>query len=207
MQGRRTNREIEIKLRVADPAALVRTLHRLGAKPRGRILEQNTLFVTSECDFRHSGRLLRLRIEAPMPQGRRHNRRISISAPSAARRAILTSKAAPFGMRPSRFKERLERETLIHDPARWTASLAALGLRPTFRYEKYRSSFRLQGLHLDLDETPVGVFLELEGTPDRIDRLARTLGFSHRDYIRNTYWDLYTADCRRQGRKPRNMLF
>jgi adenylate cyclase class 2 len=85
--------------------------------------------------------------------------------------------------------------------------LRAIGLRPSFRYEKYRSTFRLAGLHLDLDETPVGVFLELEGAPRSIDRVARSLGFVPREYINGTYWDLYAADCRRRGRKPANMLF
>jgi adenylate cyclase class 2 len=85
--------------------------------------------------------------------------------------------------------------------------LGSLGLRPGFRYEKYRSTFRLPGLHLDLDETPIGVFLELEGSPSAIDRTARALGYAPRDFIRATYYDLYAADCRRHGRIPRNMLF
>jgi hypothetical protein len=62
-------------------------------------------------------------------------------------------------------------------------------------------------LHLDLDETPVGVFLELEGDPQAIDRAARALGYLHHDYVRGTYWDLYRAECERRGRIARNMLF
>jgi hypothetical protein len=62
-------------------------------------------------------------------------------------------------------------------------------------------------LHVSLDETPVGVFLELEGAVPEIDKVASALNFSPPDYIRATYWDLYAADCRRRGRTPRNMLF
>ena len=82
-------------------------------------------------------------------------------------------------------------------------------MRPTFRYEKFRTAYRLprSRLHLDLDETPVGVFLELEGEPRAIDRAARALGFAPSDYIRGTYWDVYAADCRRRGRIRRNMVF
>jgi adenylate cyclase class 2 len=80
-------------------------------------------------------------------------------------------------------------------------------LRPGFRYEKYRSTFRLPGLHLDLDETPAGVFLELEGSPSAIDRTAKALGYAPRDFVRTTYWDIYAADCRRRGCTPRNMVF
>ncbi|MFY9689909.1 MAG: class IV adenylate cyclase [Candidatus Acidiferrales bacterium] len=193
----RTSREVEIKLRIADFAALVHALRRLGATEHGRVLEQNTLYDTPPADFRGQGRLLRLRIETPAP---------SKFAAGGARCAILTSKAPVPESARSRYKERLEREVAVESPGRWPLALRAIGLRPSFRYEKYRTSFRLRGLHLDLDETPVGIFLELEGAPRSIDRAARALGFAPREYINGTYWDLYAADCRRRGRKPTNML-
>jgi adenylate cyclase class 2 len=193
----RTGREIEIKLRIVDLAALLRDLSRLGATLRGRVLEQNTLYDTPAADFRSRRRLLRLRIETPAP---------SKFAAGGARRAILTSKAPIPESARSRYKEKLEREVAVESPGRWPAALRAIGLRPGFRYEKYRTTFRLPGLHLDLDETPVGVFLELEGAPRSIDRVARGLGFAPREYINGTYWDLYAADCLRRGRKPTNML-
>jgi adenylate cyclase, class 2 len=193
-----TAREIEVKLRVADLPALVGDLKRLGAKLHGRVLEQNTLYDTPAADFRSRGRLLRLRIDTPGP---------SRLLPGGARSAILTSKApVPRSARRSRYKERLEREVAVESPARWPSALRAIGLRASFRYEKYRTTFRLPGLHLDLDETPVGVFLELEGSPRAIDRVARALGYAPREYINGTYWDLYAADCRRRGRRPTNML-
>jgi adenylate cyclase, class 2 len=121
--------------------------------------------------------------------------------------ATLTAKTPGPASRGRRYKERLERECKIRDPRRWNAILRGLGLRPGFRYEKYRSTFRLPGLHLDLDETPAGVFLELEGSRSSIDRTARALGYDPRDFIRASYWDIYAADCRRRGRATRNMLF
>ena len=193
-----TGREIEIKLRIADLAALVLQLRRLGATEHGRVLEQNTLYDTPTADFRSRRRLLRLRIETPAP---------SKFAAGGARRAILTSKApVPESVR-TRYKEKLEREVAVESPRRWPAALRAIGLRPGFRYEKYRTTFRLRGLHLDLDETPVGIFLELEGAPRSIDRVARALGFAPQEYINGTYWDLYAADCRLRRRKLTNMLF
>jgi len=194
----RTAREIEVKLRVADLAATIGELKRLGAALHGRVLEQNTLYDTRSADFRSRGRLLRLRIETPAP---------SKLLPGGAKQAILTSKApVPRSGRRSRYKEKLEREAAVESPARWPAALRTIGLRPSFRYEKYRTTFRLPGLHLDLDETPVGTFLELEGSPRAIDRVARVLGYAPREYINGTYWDLYAADCRRRGRRPTNML-
>ena len=194
----RATREIEVKLRVADLSALVRGLKGFGAELHGRVLEQNTLYDTPSADFRNRGRLLRLRIETPAP---------SKLLPGGASSAVLASKApVPKFSRRSRYKERLEREIEVQSPKRWPAVLRAIGLRPSFRYEKYRTTFRLPGLHVDLDETPVGIFLELEGSPRAIDRVARALGYAPREYINGTYWDLYAADCRRRGRKPTNML-
>ena len=75
------------------------------------------------------------------------------------------------------------------------------------RDSKFRTSFRLPNLHLDLDETPLGAFLELEGAAKAIDRVSRALGYSTHDYLRSSYWDVYAAACRRLGRLPRNMVF
>jgi adenylate cyclase class 2 len=199
--GRATYREVEIKLRVADVPALQKRLHRLGATAHGRVLEQNTLYDTPESDFRSRGRLLRLRIETPKPGPGPASAVLTAKAPTPVAASRGSCKST------SRFKERLERELVVQYPHRWPAILSSLGLGPAFRYEKYRSEFRLAGLHLSLDETPAGNFLELEGAPRAIDRVAKALGFTRLEYFRGTYWDVYAADCRRRGLVPRNMLF
>jgi adenylate cyclase class 2 len=196
-------REVEIKLRVFDIDDILRRIHKLGARSLGRVLEQNSLFDTPDSGFRRSRRLLRLRRQTPAPG---HGMR------GGPHLAILTSKAPPaipalpLG-KSLVYKEAQEHEEHVKDPASLSRTLKALGFRPSFRYEKYRTSFRHRSLHLDLDETPVGIFLELEGKPAEINRTARALGFASKDYIRATYWTLYAADCRRRYREPRNMLF
>jgi adenylate cyclase, class 2 len=205
-QPRETNREIEIKLRIADIPIILRKIRAIGATSQGRMLEQNTLYDTPQSDLRRRGMLLRLRIETPADQNSPAKRR---------ERVILTSKAPPHqpptnnrSQNRPRYKERAERELVVANSSRqWIAALTALGFRPAFRYDKYRTAFRLPALHLDLDETPVGSILELEGTPQAIDRAARKLGFATDSYLRATYWDLYAADCRRRGVRPKNMLF
>jgi len=201
-----TNREIEIKLPVSDLPALLERLQNLGAVGRGRVLEINTLYDTPESDLRRADLLLRLRTETPAG---------SALVPPGLASAVITSKAAPLVERPkagrkapkARYKEKLERELAIQHPDRWVRRLRSLGFGPAFCYEKYRTSFRLPKLHMDLDETPVGNFLELEGSPEAIERAAGALGYASRDYLRATYWDLYAADCKRKGRIPGNMVF
>jgi adenylate cyclase, class 2 len=195
---RPTARETEIKLRVADLAALIRHLRRLGARCHGRVLERNILYDTPDSDFRGRGRLLRVRFEAPVPS------KLVPGGPPCVR---ITSKSPAPDSTRSRYKVKLERELIVRSMPGLPANLRTLGLRPAFIYEKFRTTLRLRGLHLDLDETPVGIFFEIEGPPKAIDRIARALGFSPSDYIRATYWGLYAADCRRRGKIPRNMLF
>jgi adenylate cyclase, class 2 len=198
----RNKPEIEIKLRVTSLREILRRLGRIGAVSRGRVFEQNTLFDTRESSFWRHGRLLRLRKHSPAPGN---------NSRGGPRETILTAKAPPHARSDSRkkmlYKERLESELTVRRPEQWPQALQELGFRPGFRYEKYRTSFRLRGLHLDLDETPIGNFLELEGTPAAIRRTARKLGFAPKDYICATYWDLYAADCFRLKRTPRSMVF
>jgi adenylate cyclase class IV len=208
---KRTNREIEVKLRVADVPTMLSKLKNLGAHYESRVLERNTLYDTPDSDFRRRSALLRIRAEAPLPRAGFESP--NVTSCSALPRTILTSKApaALRSARDRRYKEKLERELVVHGPpTRWDRKLRSLGLRPGFRYDKIRSTFRLSrlpGLAIELDETPAGTFIELEGLPRAIDRAARALGYSSRDYYCGSYWDVYVADCRCRGITPRNMVF
>jgi adenylate cyclase class 2 len=209
-----TQRETEVKLAIPDLPALLGQLKALGAKPRGRVLERNSIFDTDDSELRQRGMLLRLRAETPAK---------AAFAPAGRQRMVLTAKTpAPVehGAATGLYKEKLEREIVLHDPlARprgakptlrdrgWPFALGVLGFRSKFRYEKYRTTFSLRGAYLDLDETPIGVFLEIEGKPSAIDRAAAALGFGPSDYIRANYFHLYNAERRRKGRPMRHMLF
>lgn len=58
-----------------------------------------------------------------------------------------------------------------------------------------------------IDETPIGVFIELEGEPDWIDACAALLGFTPLHYITDSYGALYFAWCAEQGVEPSHMEF
>ena len=199
---KKSNPEIEIKLRITDQPSIERKIIALRSTPQPRVQEQNTLYDTPQSHLRQRHMLLRLRIETPAPLN---------NPTSKTERVILTSKAPPppqQNKKPSRYKIRSEREQVVPQSSRqYAKALIALGFRPTFRYDKFRTTFRFPNLHLDLDETPAGTYLELEGNPKAIDRAAKALGFTKKHYLRATYWDLYVADCRRRGAKPKNMLF
>jgi len=87
--------------------------------------------------------------------------------------------------------------------------LARIGFQPVFRYQKYRTELSQPGKPglATIDETPVGVFIELEGEPAWIDGAARVLGFSAGDYVTASYGRLYRDWCERHGVEPTHMVF
>jgi adenylate cyclase class 2 len=180
--------EIEIKLRLPDELAEIRRKLRqsgFGIEKR-RVFESNILFDNAKRTLRKHGKLLRVR--------------------QVAHRGLLTFKGPS---EPGRYKKRWEIETDLHDTSAVEAIFAQIGYHPVFRYEKFRTEYRARagtGKVL-LDETPIGNFLELEGSPGWIDRTARHLGFSVSDYISRSYGYLYLAHCRERRIRPEDMIF
>ena len=184
---RHGTRETEIKLAVPDGKAARKLLRAAGFRVfRRRIFESNVIFDTSELALRRHGLLLRVR--------------------EAGGSAILTYKGPPV---VAKHKSREELEVEIAGAAIVSVILERLGFRPAFRYEKYRTEYQQPGRRgvAMLDETPIGVFLELEGSPSWIDRTARTLGFRETGYITGSYGRLYLEWCRERGIEPAAMVF
>lgn len=201
-------KEREIKLRIEDLKALRRLLAKLGARVvRGRVHERNALFDTPAFNLAKREQLLRIRTERPV--GGRG---------TAGSRSVVTFKRPISKRRVSRKREthkvREEVELEVSDHQALARIFQGLGMRGWFQYEKFRTTFRLpaskgwaKGLLIELDETPIGVFLELEGPASAIDRAAKALGFEKRDYILANYVALHREYCRCRGQEPSDMLF
>ena len=210
--------EVEIKLPISNAKGFQRTLKRLGAVPvdakSPRVHEMNLLFDTPEGGLAKHGQLLRIRTETPAAQKK------PASKGKPAQRYLLTFKSPPESLaihtptRQNRHKVREETELVLTDAPALQKIFEGLGLRGWFRYEKFRTTYRLParhkwatGLLIELDETPIGTFVELEGPGPAIDRAASELGFSARDFITKNYLVLYLDNCRRQGETPTHMVF
>jgi adenylate cyclase class IV len=228
--------ETEIKLKIRDVKALQRILKKLGAKPvgssSGRVHEENQIFDTPDGGLAKHGQLLRLRTEtaeaAPVKKAakaKKSGKKVAARPASSPKplREILTFKrptaeqlAAPVDRYPApgSHKVRDEIEAQVTDSANLIKIFEGLGMRGWFRYEKYRTTYQLpaaktwaKGLLIELDETPIGTFVELEGPAHAIDRAATELGYTRSNYILTNYLSLYVEDCRRKGQQPENMLF
>ena len=61
--------------------------------------------------------------------------------------------------------------------------LSRLGYQRAFRYEKFRTKYSAGEGLITVDETPVGIFLELEGPGYWIDETATRLGSGRDRYL------------------------
>lgn len=180
--------ETEIKIRWNGPASGAQTLiesrgYRLAA---ARILEVDQLFDRVSGELQKSGLVLRLRRSGALA---------TVTYKGPATREI--------------YKSREEIEFDVSDLEVFVAVLDRLGYQPGFRYEKYRSKFfdpNGAGLVM-LDETPMGVFLELEGSKDWIDLTANRLGFTPAAYLTASYASLYQQHREQHPQAGANMTF
>ena len=212
-------RETEIKLKIRDLHAFHRSLKRIGGRPASpgtfKVHEENVIFDTPQGGLAKHGQLLRIRTETPELRGKS-------KATGPKPRVVLTFKqpmvqsagAGAEGASYGSYKVRDEIEVEVAEGENLTRIFEGLGMSGWFRYEKYRTTFRMPdskawatGLLIELDETPIGTFVELEGPAAAIDRAAEELGFSKRDYVLKNYLRLYMEDCRRKGEEPRHMVF
>jgi len=164
--------ETEVKLRLASPADARARLAAIGAVlVRERHFEDNVLFDDVSGSLRTGGTVLRLRETG-------HGGALTFKGPRREASGI---------------KSREERETSVEEPEQVRAILENLGYRQVFRYQKYRESWRHRGQEIEIDETPIGCFLEIEGDPPGIAAVASELGFTPSDYIAESYVGLFVA--------------
>ncbi len=185
LSGYKEGKETEIKLRCGSAGeARVRLQDSGFSETRERTFERNEVFDTPTLLLRKERKLLRLR--------------------EYGEDRILTYKGPP---EPGPHKTREEIETAVADAAAVREMLGRLGYGIVFRYEKYRAEFEKDGGLALVDETPIGVFIELEGAPDWIDASARRLGYLPENYITESYGALFLAWCKERGIEPGHMQF
>lgn len=177
--------EREIKLRFATADEARERVLSTGAQPfRPRRRQVDTLFDTDDQTLAQRQSALRVRVEDG--QG------------------LLTFKGP---VQPSPMKLREEIETVIGDGETMLRCLEALGYSVWFRYQKYREEFALNDVVIAIDETPIGVFVEVEGGEQGILEVTRALGRGTEDFVLDSYRALFMAHRRANGQPDSDMLF
>jgi adenylate cyclase class 2 len=105
------------------------------------------------------------------------------------------------------FKTREELETSVENGVILLQALERIGLGVAFRYQKYRREFLIGEVHVAVDETPIGNYVELEGSEQGIIDVADKLGIDKAQFLRSSYYSLYLEYCNEQEVPPGFMVF
>lgn len=172
--------EQEVKLAYASVEAARQAVATAGGRlVVSRRLLDDTFYDTPDFRLRTAGQGLRIRQDGA--------------------HAILTWKGP---VQPGDVKIREEIENDGGDAATLGAILGALGYVPHFRAVKYREEYDLAGATVTVDEAPVGVFVEIEASPERIADVTSRLGRTASDYELASYVALW-----RRAREARGLPF
>jgi adenylate cyclase class 2 len=178
--------ESELKIPVV---ALEHTRNRLAETGAHRLtaaeLEVNVLFDTTGGDLASTRQVLRIR--------------------RIGGRSILTYKGPASWS--GAVKQRREIELDVASAETAAELLHTLGYAPWMRYEKVRESWTLDDVRIDLDHTPMGDFVEVEGAPDALEITARRLGLDPSAAVVGSYVSLWNERRRQQPDLGRDMVF
>lgn len=164
------HQELEVKLYLAKLEAFQRGVEARGAKLiEGRLHEVNLRFDTANESLTRSLQVLRLRQDTAA--------RLTYKGPGETIDGVYA---------------RREIEFTVSDFQSARALFEALGYRVSLMYEKYRTTYDLDGIYVTLDEMPYGNFTEIEGAdPDRIRAATEKLGLDWEARIMDSYTSLF----------------
>ena len=182
--------EREVKLSFPSAAAARSAILAAGAvASHARRLQDDALYDTPDDTLRTKGCIVRVRTER---------------WPDGSTTTTLTVKGP---VQPGTMKIREEHETRVEKAAALTQVFDVLGLRPSFRYQKYREEFSSADLVIAVDETPVGTFIELEGNEAAIHSMTVAIGRSSSDFILDSYYRLFMKHREEFGLAGPHMVF
>lgn len=165
------NVETEVKMWVASLAAVEARLITAGAKLAApRVFERNNRYDRRDGSLTADGVVLRLRQDS---------------------RGRLTYKEA--GTLVDGVMSRFEAEVEISDFDTMALILERLGFVFSFAYEKYRTTYHLDGAEIVLDEMPFGSFVEVEGSHAQIFQALDVLNLKDAPRIRMSYAAAFNA--------------
>jgi adenylate cyclase, class 2 len=181
--------EVEVKIRLTDRESFEHGLARLGFRRiTQRTFERNTLYDTPGRSLRNSCQILRIR--------------------QYGEKWVVTHKSVAEDEIPDEpYKRRVETETGVEDGPSLGKLFESLGFGPVFIYEKWRTEWADKQGHCVLDETPLGLYAELEGPGEWIDATAQRLGIDARQFIKLSYGRIFECWREQTASAAQNLTF
>lgn len=177
--------EVEVKLHTPDLAAVRRALEAAGARQtKARVFERNLRYDGADGGLTAAGVVLRLRQDEAI--------KLTYKADASVERGIVS---------------RFEAEVEVGDFATMDVILRRLGYEVALVYEKYRTTYELDGAEIVLDELPFGNFTEIEGDAATIERVVGMLGLGERRRMAGSYVDIFADVKQRLGLEARDCIF
>lgn len=164
------DKELEVKFHVGDLAEIEKRLVKLGATlVQPRTHEYNLRFDTPGGDLAQAESMLRLRRDA--------GSHVTFKGPSSTLGGVLARQEIEFEVSNFSAAQKL---------------IEALGYRSKFVYEKFRTTYALDGLKITLDEMPYGPFVEIEGKEaGAIQKAANQLNLDWLGRLPETYISIF----------------
>ena len=173
--------EQELKFECSDFSRLRQALVENEARFLHRIFEKNQVFDTRERQLRKKDMLLRLRQGAS---------------------TVLCLKSKPRDCQEAGIKTWEETQTKVQDAASLHTIFCALGYEVAFCYEKVREKWKTETCTVCLDQVPFGKYVEIEGTPQDVWNVARTLGLDTYPWTTKSYHTLHQEWREKRGLRP-----
>jgi adenylate cyclase class 2 len=179
-------KELEVKFYISDLPALEQKLVAVGAHlKQARVLEINLRFDTPGMELTRQGRALRLRHDVID--------RLTYKGPGVAQEGVHARQEIEFSV------------SSFHAAKDF---LLALGYGVSLVYEKYRTTYELNGMEITLDEMPYGNFVEIEGpVPADIQAASLQLGLDWERRIMVSYTVLFERLKQRLNLPFRDLVF
>lgn len=180
------DQEIEVKFLLKDYSALMQKISDLQLPcSQERIHEFNLRYDLPDGSLVAKKQVLRLRKDTQA--------RLTFKGPGIMEQDVLTRK---------------EIEVEVSDFDATNRLLEALGYQVIMMYEKFRANYLMDKLLLSVDETPLGLFIELEGeSPAQVRKAADVLGLDWDARINLSYSALLNIFNQSTGHNFRDLNF
>lgn len=180
------HQELEVKLYLVDLSTFKEQLEKFGGQlMEQRLHEINLRFDLPDGELTRTAQVLRLRQD------------------TAARMTYKGPGETIGGVHARR-----EIEFTVGDFQSAQTLLETLGYQVSMMYEKYRTTYSLEGLQVTLDEMPYGNFTEIEGSDtSAIRRVAEQLGLRWEARILESYTTLFDHLRDKLGLTFRDLAF
>ncbi len=175
--------ERELKFTCDDLEAVRERLADLGAERQAAAAFEDNLVFDRDEQLESAGSVLRLRSD-------RHGARLTVKGPARFEEGV---------------KLRDEREISVSDAGEAQQLLEMLGYGVVQRYQKMREEWQLGGVLTALDHTPIGDFVEFEGS--KATQVALRCGFEIESAEQRSYLHIYDDHRRQHPEAPPQMVF